>query len=457
MADSRNNLSTDLADAVATVLDRFILPAQTLTVALSGGVDSVVLLDVLRRLQPRFAFRLMALHVDHQISPKSGRWAAFCGHLCTDWNIPLRIESVCVPRDTGHGLEAAARAARYRVLARTDTDWVVAAHQQDDQVETVLFNLLRGSGPRGVAAMAAVRELATLPRTARPLLLRPMLAITRDRIETYARWRGLEWIVDDSNCDTRLTRNFLRGRILPHLARHFPGYRTTVTRSAEWSREAAYLLDVLAEIDHAQAADSDGRLDVHAVAQMEAPRARNLLRYWLRRNGVGMPNSALLGEGLRQLTTAGPDARVVINIGGRAIRRYRGWAALTDSVVPTNLEDRAWNGEDILAWGEGRIVFRKVRGAGIDATRLRHGAIRVTRRRGGERLRIDPSRPRRTLKNLLQESGVPAWERQSLPLLWCDDDLVWVPGVGIAAEYRCEPQVEGWLPRWEKQRPSDCP
>ena len=437
-----------MADAVAAVLARHVVAPQALTAALSGGIDSVVLLDLLRRLQPHLGFRLAALHVNHQLSLNARYWADFCLRLCTGWNIPLRIERVSVSRDTGRGVEAAARAVRYSVLATAGTDWVATAHQQDDQIETVFLQLLRGCGPKGIAGMPEVRELEGPAGAVRPRLLRPLLGMDRASIEVYARSRGLEWIDDESNRDKRFARNFLREEILARLAGRFTGYRAAVTRSAEWSREAAQLLDALAEIDQAAATDAQGHISVQTLARLDEARAKNLLRYWLRRQGVATPDSASLSEMLRQLTCADADARVAVAMGPRVIRRFRGHAM----VVPrmTVAEDIAWQGEEDVAWGEGRIRFRRACGEGFCASVLERGAGGIRRRRGGERMRLDPARPRRSLKNLLQEAGVPPWDRQTMPLLWCGADLVWVPGVGIAAEYRCGPDEEGWVPRWER-------
>lgn len=446
MAGSRKSPSTDPLAAVAAAFSRTVQPGQSLTVALSGGVDSIVLLDAVCRLRADFTCHLHALHVDHGLSPNATDWAAFCSRTCQQWGIPLRIERVRVEKASDQGLEAAARAARYRVLASAGTDWLLTAHNRDDQIETVFLNLLRGAGPRGLAGMPTVRA-EDLGGEGGPRLLRPLLDVPRERIVAYARQRGLEWVEDESNLDTDLRRNFLRHEILPLLGRGFPGFEAPLLRGVRWSAEAAELLDVLAAADLDRHGDDQGRLDVRGLAGLGEVRSRNLLRFWLRRCGLRAPEASRLAEMLRQLGSAAPDAAVRIDVDGRAVRRYRGWAAVTPATAPPPGEI-LWRGEQRVPWGAGLVLFESVRGAGIDAALLRPGAVALRVRQGHEGLQLDPARPRRSLKNLFQEAGVPPWERDLLPLLWCGDDLVWVARVGIAAAFRCPPGVEGWLPAW---------
>jgi tRNA(Ile)-lysidine synthase len=208
-----------------------------LLVGLSGGVDSVVLLDLLRRLSKRLGLELAALHVNHQINPAAGRWAAFCRAFCRRHGVALTVVRVKVPRRSS--LEAAARAARYRAFAAQPSDFIVLAHNLDDQAETVFLQLLRGAGVKGLSAMPVVRNS----------ILRPLLEVPRSEIEAYARQRKLKWIEDDSNADLGFDRNFLRHRVLPVIAQRYPSYRKTLARASRNLAEAAQLLDELAAAD----------------------------------------------------------------------------------------------------------------------------------------------------------------------------------------------------------------
>jgi tRNA(Ile)-lysidine synthase len=446
MAGSRNGRSPELIRTVSSVLRRHVLPEQALVLGLSGGVDSAVLLHVLKHVQPQFRFRLSALHVNHGLSPNAQAWEQGCTSLCERLEVPLSVQRVAVKIDSGKGLEAAARAARYRVYAQCEAQWIVAAHQRDDQAETVLLNMLRGAGVRGAAAMPEVRALnPAAPRG--PALLRPMLEVPRTAIANYARAQGLDWVEDESNRDTRLARNFLRLEVMPLLGQRFPAAAASLARAAEHFRDAQLLCEALAEID-LRSASPTGRPGIEALAALGELRARNVLRLLLCRAGVLAPDATELREILRQLTHAQSDAQVRAPLGDRVLRRYRGELYFEPLDDPLSTLPVAWNGARELSWGPGRVVFSATRGEGISRARLTPVATRLAQRQGGERFRLDPKRPRRSLKKLLQEAHISPWDRERMPLLWCGEDLVWVPGVGVASEYQCQPDEPGWSVTW---------
>lgn len=372
--------------------------SASVTVALSGGVDSVVLLHVLSR-----QCRVRAIHVHHGLSPNADAWARYCRQLCGRWKIPLTIRRVRVQK-LGKGLEAAAREARYAILRKIPGKVLATAHHLDDQAETVLMNLLRGAGTRGASGMAP--ESRFHGKT----LLRPLLNVSRKSIIDYARAHQLEWIEDESNADESLTRNFIRRRVGPLLEARFPRWKESLARAAR----------------HFSRRDAD---------------AAGLLRTFLREKGLKSPSESKLVEMLKQLTAGG--ARTLVEHDGVRLRAYRG-RVLMDSPAE-NFAPLQWRGERKLELPGGELRFRRVRGKGID---LKKGALVVRARSGGERLQPDPRRPRRTLKNLFQEAGVPPWERERLPLVFCGEALAWVPGLGIDARFQVAPKERGLMPEW---------
>jgi tRNA(Ile)-lysidine synthase len=400
MAATRKPPSVDLA-ALAS------MRGKRVAVGLSGGLDSVVLLHLLRGLAPRFGLRLSALHVNHGLSPNAQDWQRFCSSLCLDLEIPFKALKVRV-RKGKLGLEAAARAARRAAFLKAGADAVAVAHHLDDQAETVLLNLLRGTGLEGASGMPAVSALG------RKKLLRPLLSMPRSAIRAYAAEHRLAWIEDESNADEALTRNFLRLRVGPLLESRFPRWRENLARAAR----------------HFAAAEVD---------------AQKLLRAYLKRKGLRAPSEAKLVEMLRQL--GGKSAELTHD--GVVFRLYRSkiYPAKEENSA-SNFEPRSWNGEAKLALPGGELRFRRARGRGIDRGRLKEGALQVRLRSGGERLQPDPRRPRRTLKNLFQEAAVPPWERARLPLLFCGKDLVWAPLLGVDAGYRAAKNAAGILPEW---------
>ena len=419
MASSRKPRSGEAADALARAVAHSLeaggLAGKRLVAALSGGVDSVVLLHVLHRLRAAHRLRLSAVHVNHGLSPNAADWARFCRRYCRSLGVPLAVRQVKVRR-AGAGVEAAAREARYEVLKGLRADAVVLAHHLDDQAETVLLNLLRGTGPAGARGMPRAAPLGAMQ------LLRPFLDIPREAILAYARESGLAWIEDESNADEAFTRNFLRHRVGPLLDERFPRWRENVARAAR----------------------------LFAAEELQAHRA---LRGFLQARGLRAPSEAKLQELLRQLV--GEGKRVAVRHDGHVVRMYRGAVRVEPDASAAAFAPVAWAGERRLrlppGWGEVRFRRASAPGEGLDPARVGRGAWRVQRRRGGERLKPDARRPSRSLKNLFQEAGIAPWQRDAMPLLYCGEDLVWVPGIGIDCRYVAA-ERRGFVPEWRRER-----
>jgi len=315
MAVSRNSLLPDLPARVGAVLAARLQADERLCVGLSGGCDSVVLLHILSRLG--YAERLTAIHVHHGLSPNADAWAEFCIGYCRDLAVPLTVRRVAVDRRTGQGLEAAARQARYAAFAECPADCLLLAQHRGDQAETILFNLLRGAGVTGAAAMPVVRQLAG------QRLLRPLLDISRMEIESYAQANDLAWVNDESNADIALTRNYIRHEVLAALSRRFPAAEAALAQAAANFSEASGLLDELAEIDWQVAADGEAaRLSV--LRTLSPARLKNVLRYRLRQLGWRVPVATRLDEFAHQVRTAAPDRHPELLLPEGSMRCGRG-------------------------------------------------------------------------------------------------------------------------------------
>jgi tRNA(Ile)-lysidine synthase len=239
----------------------------------------------------------------------------------------------------------------------------------------------------------------------------------------------------------------VRQRVAPAFASTLPGYPGTLARAAVHQAEAAALLDALAEIDARDARydAADGAIDAAALAGLPPARARNLLRWFLHARGLPPPSSARLEAMLRQLAGARADARVALVHAGAIVGRHRG--RVIAHAAPPGDYLRPWHGEPTVELPHGELAFEPAEGAGIDAARVAAG-LAIRPRHGGERLRLAPGEARRALKSLLRESGLPVWERESLPLVANGDTLVAVPGIGVDAAWRAQPGRPGWLPVW---------
>jgi tRNA(Ile)-lysidine synthase len=417
-------------------------------VAFSGGLDSTVLLHALATSARQHGIAVLAIHIDHGLQEDSEKWAEQCRSAVAALDVEFRSKRVTVDRTAGKGQEAAAREARYAALASlmSPGDWILSAHHQDDQAETLLLNLLRGSGPAGIAGIAAIRPFEN------GWLARPMLSFSRDSLLEYANQHDLSWIEDPSNSDGSFDRNFLRHEVLPKLESRWPELARRLYRSSRIAGDTATLLDDLAAIDVQTLGDRPDRLRVDALRSLALERQRNVLRYAIRQLGLPTPSAAHLQRLLDEVVAARDDAEPVLKWNGVEVRRYRNSLYLlspdltelpTDTTVP-----KGCNRVE-LGHGLGALRLESDAALGLDGKLLERG-LELRYRQGGEKLRpIDQSHTK-TLKNLLQEKSIVPWMRNRIPLVFAGDELVAVADLWLAADAVSTPGV---AIHWEDRPP----
>jgi tRNA(Ile)-lysidine synthase len=435
--------------------------ACRLALALSGGLDSMVLLDALahwvqtRRDAGEALAPPLAIHIHHGLSEHANDWLVVCEREARLRGFAFEALRVNVSRDARQGIEGAARAARYEALAAScnahGVDWLMTAHHANDQAETVLLQMLRGAGLPGVAAMAVEGAFPVAAgELCRARLLRPLLDISRETMRAYAKARSLTWVEDPSNDDRHYLRNALRHDVMPAIAAHVPAYRETLARFARHAAQAQSLLDQLAQTDFDMARSAsthgDERLQRSRLQALDAPRLANLLRYWTARRGLAMPPEARLDEWVRQIRDAQADASLELPHGDAVLRLYRDelqWTAVYGSADPDDMDDMVsdvvlrWSGErewPLPQW-QGSIVFEPVaEGESADGTIdehvLRAQPLVARPRMGGERWRERADGHSRSLKHWYQSRGVAAWLRH-VPIVWQGKDIVFVARLGI--------------------------
>lgn len=414
------------------------IPPLRVVVGYSGGRDSTALLSVLARLakvRGSGVREVIAVHVHHGLSRNADDWEAHCAAVARECGVRFVARRVAVRR-AGRGLEAAARDARYgelaEVAAELGADIVCSAHHRDDRIETFLLQWLRGAGPEGLAAFPPARPFGN----AGPLLVRPFIDIARADLARYVEQRGLATVEDESNDDRSLLRNALRLDVLPRLDALRPGFRAAAARSVELVADAAETLRSVAADDLAllQEGAPAGMLRLDALALLPPARQAWALRAWLAGQGVEAVSRARLREMLEQAHEARSDARLLLRVGDREVRRYRGLLLLkTADAAARDAEAFRWSGEPEIAlagWG-GVLRFLRVHDQeGFDPAWLAERPLEARPRSGGERFKPLSGRPSRTLKRLYQDAGIPEFERARLPLLWRDGDLIYVAGLG---------------------------
>lgn len=427
-----------LRNSLASFGERLEPPRRYL-IAFSGGLDSTVLLHALATSRTAADPPMLAIHVDHGLHTESVHWRDHCEAFAKHHDFDFAALRVAVATESGRGPEAAARDARYSALRELveSGDWLLTAHHRDDLAETLLINLLRGSGPSGLAGIAAQRRFAG------GYLIRPLLDTPKCSLREYARLHALEWVSDQSNMDTRFDRNYLRHEVLPMLERRWQDSAARIARSAEYAREATMLLEELAEIDRLATAESKDRLSIFALRSLSAPRQRNLLRYVMRDLGLPAASAAQLDQVLSSLIAARGDAQPVVAWPGARVRRYRDrlYFLTAQDGEPAATRPTSISGDRVpLGEGLGTLVFRHNAESGLSDALIRSG-LELRYRTGGEEIKPAGQRHTRTLKKLLQEAGVLPWMRDRIPLLYVDGRLVAVADLWLADHAVSRPGV----------------
>ena len=445
MASSRRLNAANLLSHVVSIVQTHVPPDATLCVGLSGGRDSVVLLHLLAAAQQMHRMRLSAIHVNHQISPNADHWAEFCVALCAKWDVPLRVERVRIARDSGKGLEASAREARYGAYAHTDASVIALAHHRDDQAETVLLQALRGAGLKGISAMPQWKSFGEAKA-----IFRPLLNVAPEVLADYAEANTLPWIHDESNDNTKFTRNFLRHDIFPRLTARAPQCAENLARLSRHAAEVQSLLDDLAKIDFDNVA-VNGKLSRSRLLSLGSVRAKNLLRFSIAQAAIPLPNSIQLQEILHQLTIRQLDDKTEIAWAEWRLRCYGDDIHFMPAAREKKIRwQMPWRGEPELRLPHGVLHVDRTPGAGVAEALIAGKNCTIRSRVGGEKFRVSMNRPQRSLKNLLQETRVPPWQRDIMPLLFCEETLVWAPDIGVHANFVVQGGEPGLCFAWQR-------
>lgn len=461
----KKHQTATVPDIFACALAACAVPAgSTIAIALSGGLDSSVLLHLAHAWAAGRDVKLVALHIHHGLSPNADAWQAACEQACAALGVPFEARRIQLASNPKTGTEEAARKQRYAALgalcAGHGARLLLTAHHQDDQAETVLLQLLRGSGTAGLSGMDGANSAPELLANAELVMARPLLPVSRQQLENYAARHAIAHIHDESNDDARFARNALRHTVMPVLTQAFPGFQERFARSARHAQSAQRLLTELAEQDLAACLDGDC-LDMSSLRALSLDRNYNLLRHWFHLRGLRMPSTAWLVEMVAQLLEARADAQLLVTHPECHVRRYRDRLYLTPKLGDlAGLRDKSdldipglakpgqsfrWQGEASLAFPAygGVLHFDPVEqdGQGIDSAWLQSQSLMIDFRQGGERLKLAHNRPTRSLKAHYQACDVPAWERERLPLVCAAQQLLFAAGIGH--DCHCLSSLEG--------------
>ncbi len=445
MTDSGNNDGRELSAEVfhRTVFTTLDLAADaSIAVGLSGGLDSVVLLHLLCALRNASDIELTALHAHHGMHRDADKWQDFCERVCNEWSVQFTTQRLKISVCDRLGPEARARKARYRWFEdrMRAGDALVLAHHRDDQAETVLLNLLRGSGTRGLSAMSPIVDMGKY-RLVRPLLRHP-----RREIQAYASKHRLEWIEDVSNYELKFSRNLIRNRILPKLKERWPAVDDVLAGTAIRMEQTQALLDEVAVEDLARIQEKPTdplsgqgfQLRLSPLLSLSRQRLYNFLNYWFRLRGLERPTHRQLDLLVAEFLREAPPSTASLQWSHTAIRRYDDWLyVLQGADAEMNPRARTWDLRAPMSIPELKVqlVPVRVRGDGLARDRIQSSTT-IRWRRGGERCRLPNRHHHNALKKLLQQHRVPPWVRGRIPLIYMNDEIAAVGGY-----WYCEPYV----------------
>jgi len=425
---------------------------KRIAVALSGGLDSVVLLDTVCKAHAQSKNKnqtqteIYAFHIHHGLQKPADDWLIFCEKLAKQYKVHFDFRLLHLNTEEAQGnIEARARAGRYEALTDLCEEYgiedLLLAHHQNDQAETVLLQLLRGSGVAGLSGMPSSRKITNQRQSQQGITLwRPLLDQSRQALEAYAKEHKLKWIEDPSNQDTKYRRNAVRKKIIPALESIQPEALANMARSAQLLGEAQTLLNRLAQQDGKTILNQEQLkvVPLLALAKDDLPAANNILRYWLQTQQLAMPSQERLQAWWRDLARVKADAKLEWMHDEKKIYLWRGILQVG------NTEEGRWVLKTLPA-------NSKQLGLSADWVKAAQANNQITlkERLGSEKIQIKPKTPRKTLKNLFQEADVPPWERQA-PLLYIGDELIAVAGIGVSFPHLT---VTGKrvLPVWAKE------
>jgi len=427
---------------LATALAKLaITGSDPILVGFSGGLDSTALLHALSRLSwPA----LRAVHINHGLQPEAAIWGMQAIQRARDWGVPCEVLTVNIGNQ-GHGIEASARAARYKALAAymAPEEVLVVAHHADDQAETIVLQLLRGTGLAGAAGMAPIRTFA------KGRLARPLLEMTHEALADYVVAEGLPFIQDESNADLRFSRNYIRHEVWPAIARRWPKGHEAVARGARHLQAAQHLLESYVKADLERCMDEQGDLILPQLRSLSDDAQAWVLRSWLGRHGRPAPSEKSCNAILAALSIIPRSRQQVLRLpGGGTVRRYRDRVSWADAGESSGAS--SWQGVWVppadypLPEAGKRLTGREALGQGLSRERLMGRPLTVRSRVAGARVYI-PGRGHRSLKKFLQELGVAPWDRARAIFVFDAEALIAIPGYWLSNSYKALPGERGWV------------
>ncbi|OBT16928.1 tRNA lysidine(34) synthetase TilS [Vibrio sp. UCD-FRSSP16_10] len=416
-------------------MDSHCHDGSKLVLALSGGLDSRVMLHCLAQYHAcNPEQQVIAVHIHHGLSRHADQWAQQCQQWCEQADVPFFLEHAQLDLNSKQSLEAQARDARYQLLAKhlQANDLLLTAQHADDQLETMLLALKRGSGPKGLAAMGAISSFKDA------WLVRPFLSLRREQLQAYAQQQSLNWVEDESNQDTKFDRNFLRHAVIPVLSSRWPEIQKNALRSAELCYEQEQLLDELLASHYQHALQDDGSLCIKTLCEASEAIRHRLIRRWFEQHKYSMPSQKQLKLIYNEVINAAPDANPKLVTREVSVRRFKQSIYLVEQVdVPAHWQSPLiMDQKATLPSQLGHVVLGQNLDLGV--------GVRAPQQDEKVWIQFNPAglsaHPQgrsgsRKLKKLFQEYQIPPWKRSLIPILMYNENIVAVGDLFVCRDY----------------------
>jgi len=415
--------------------------ARSCIVAYSGGVDSHVLLHLCHAA----GLSVRAIHIHHGLQAEADHWDRHCAEVCAQLDIAYTCIHIDAEPESGESPEDAARKARYLALEnelRSD-DVLLTAHHQDDQAETLMLQLMRGAGPAGLASMPMIKSFGA------GYHVRPLLGFSQQVLTRYAEQHQLAWVDDPSNADTSFDRNYIRKQVMPRLMQNWPNANQAISQAASLQQDALEIIEAMAATDLAAVSTQQrNSLSVSKLRQLPVVRQYNVLRYWINTEGYDRPRRNILQEVVNSVLPAAEDAAPLVLWGNTEIRRYQDTLYVLQALNSHEIHHvYAWDGEQplFIETLNMELCLEQTAGKGLHQDVVARG-MTVRFRQGGEQLRPHGRQHTHSLKKLMQEAGIPPWQRNRIPLIFIDHHLACVCGYWVAEMFSVSEDQQGWYP-----------
>jgi len=412
-----------------------------LLVGVSGGIDSVVLSHALNQLRSQYLFDLSFIYVDHQLHPESKKWANTVKRLAKKLSIEYIYEKVTIDQDLKLGVEGAARKNRYQVFQKHQQDILVLAQHEDDQLETLLLQLVRGAGLKGLSCMPEYQKKLKI--------WRPLLDVSKNLIHRYQQEHKLKFIEDSSNFDNRYDRNYLRNKVIPLIKKRFPQFATTSGRSIKHIADAYNFQNLMNAELYENVLEGTNQLNGLKLKKLSDYNMGNVIRYWLNEHQVLMPSVKVLGQIVNQVKKITLESCINIKVDDMSIRSYNNSLFLLKN-SENSFKSVLWKDQNRIILSNNReVLVNKIVGQGLLLDETKEIVIDKPHNMN-LKIKIKANQPARSLKYIFQKNKIPPWEREHYPCVYVEDKLITVIGLADSVEYTVNKKEMGIIFKYKK-------